>query len=163
MKIIKKILLVSVLSIFFIGPSFAADKAVGYFGWHAYGKYIQMGEKMGFWRGEFSGSFDSDDGEGGLFHKASMRCPGSNTMNFETGTTSAQGVCLIKDMDGDEAYVTWVVKGKLGQANPGSFTYSGGTGKYEGMSGDGGTIIGHIVTNWTDGDASGYALWNRMK
>ena len=74
MKIIKNVLCIIVLSLFIIGPSVAAEKAVGYFGWHATGKYLQLGETMGFWRGEFSGSFDSDAGEGGLFHKASMRC-----------------------------------------------------------------------------------------
>ena len=162
MRIIKNVLYIIVLSLFIIGPSVAAEKAVGYFGWHATGKYLQLGETMGFWRGEFSGSFDSDAGEGGLFHKASMRCPGTNSINFGDGTTTAQGVCIIKDIDGDEAYATWAIKGKLGQANPGSFSYTGGTGKYKGLSGNGGTLMGHIVTNWTDGDASGYALWNRM-
>ena len=71
--------------------------------------------------------------------------------------------CIIKELDGDEAYVTWVIEGKLGQANIGSFAYTGGTGKHEGLSGDAGIAIGHIVTNYADGDAGGYALWNRMK
>ena len=39
--------------------------------------------------------------------------------------------------------------------------YTGGTGKYEGLSGEGGFFIGHTVTNWKDGAASGYATWNR--
>ena len=163
MKILKNLLLIITLTLFLSGPSIAAEKAVGYFGWHATGNYTQLGESMGFWVGEFSGSFDSDKGEGGLFHKASMRCPGSNSMNFVTGTTSAKGVCIIKELDGDEAYVTWVIEGKLGQANIGSFSYTGGTGKHEGLSGDAGIAIGHIVTNYADGDAGGYALWNRMK
>ncbi|MBT3939784.1 MAG: hypothetical protein HOF44_08775, partial [Pelagibacterales bacterium] len=64
MNLIKSILLTLALSLFIAGPALAAEKAVGYFGWHAYGKYLQMGESMGFWRGEFSGSFDSDAGEG---------------------------------------------------------------------------------------------------
>lgn len=163
MKIFKNLLLTIVLTLFISVPSIAAEKAVGFFGWHATGTYLQLGESMGFWRGEFSGGFDSDLGEGGLFHKATMRCPASNELNFAKGTTSAQGVCLIKDMDGDEAYVAWKIAGTLGQANPGTFYYTGGTGKYEGFSGDAGKLVGHIVTNWADGDASGYALWNRMK
>ena len=161
MKLLKNLLFITALTLFIAGPSLAADKAVGYFGWHATGNYTQIGESLGFWVGEFSGSFDSDDGEGGLFHKSSMRCPGWNSINFVEGTTFAQGVCIIKDLDGDEAYLTWVVSGKLGQANPGDFTYTGGTGKHEGRSGPGGSLVGHIATNWADGDASGYALWNR--
>ena len=44
MNLIKSILITIALSIFVAGPSLAAEKAVGYFGWHATGKFHPMGE-----------------------------------------------------------------------------------------------------------------------
>ena len=73
MKLIKNIILTLALSLFVSGPSLAAEKAVGYFGWHATGKFHAIGEVGGFWTGEFSGSFESDAVEGGLFHQMSVR------------------------------------------------------------------------------------------
>jgi hypothetical protein len=162
MNLIKSILITIALSIFVAGPSLAAEKAVGYFGWHATGKFHPMGEGAGWWSGEFSGSFESDAGDGGLFHKMSVRCPAWQKFNFVAGTYEAAGVCYGKDLDGDEIYFEWGdFAGKLGQPDKGTFTYTGGTGKYEGLTGEGGFFIGHTVTNWKDGSASGYATWNR--
>ena len=162
MNLMKTILVTIALSIFIGGPTLAADKAVGYFGWHATGKFHPMGEGAGWWSGEFSGSFESDAGDGGLFHKMSVRCPAWQKFNFVEGTYEAAGVCYGKDLDGDEVYFEWGdFAGKIGEPDKGTFSYTGGTGKYEGMSGSGGYFIGHTVTNWADGSAGGYATWNK--
>ena len=42
----------------------------------------------------------------------------------------------------------------------GTFDYTGGTGKYQGVSGSN-TFTGVVHVNWPDGMASGYATWNR--
>ena len=82
-------------------------------------------------------------------------------MDLVKGTTHANGVCIVKDPDGDEAYLDWdLPNGTLGVANRGTYIYTGGTGKYEGLSGDGGYFYGHILTNWPDGTAGGYSTWN---
>ncbi|MBF87762.1 MAG: hypothetical protein CMP15_06915 [Rickettsiales bacterium] len=155
-----KSLLVSLtLCIFFISPGIAAEKAVGYFGWFGVGKTYTLGTSL-FWAGEFSGSFQSADK--GLFHKASVRCPASQRVNLSTGMASANGVCIIKDVDGDEAYLDWNLPNwKLGEAGRGTYSYTGGTGKYENLSGDGGYFYGHTITLWDDGTAGGYSVWNR--
>ena len=69
---------------------------------------------------------------------------------------------IIKDADGDEAYLDWDLPNwKLGEAGRGTYSYTGGTGKYEGLSGDGGYFYGHTITIWDDGTAGGYSVWNR--
>ena len=68
MKIIKLL----ILSIFISNISNATEKAVGYFDWYATGIFHQMGDKAGYWTSEFSGSFESDKGDEGLFHKMSI-------------------------------------------------------------------------------------------
>ena len=55
-----------------------------------------MGDKAGYCSGEFSGSFESDKGDEGLFHKMSIRCPAWQKFNFEKGTSIAAGVCYSK-------------------------------------------------------------------
>ena len=158
MKILKLLL----VSFFICNVSIAADKPIGYFGWHATGTFHQMGENAGYWTGEFSGSFKSDEGDSGMFHKMSVRCPAWQKFNFVKGTSYAEGVCYGKDLEGNEVYFDWAgSEQKLGQPGKGTFSYTGGTGKYEGLSGEGGFFIGHTVTNWKDGSASGYATWNR--
>ena len=67
-----------------------------------------------------------------MFHKASVRCPASQRVNLSTGMASANGVCIIKDVDGDEAYLDWNLPNwKLGEALQLHY------GKYENLSGDG--------------------------
>ena len=162
MKLIKNIILTLALSLFVAGPSLAAEKAVGYFGLHATGKFHAIGEVGGFWTGEFSGSFESDAGEGGLFHQMSIRCPAWQKFDFVAGTFEGAGVCYGKDKDGDEAYFEWGgFGGPIGKPSKGWFKYTGGTGKHEGISGDAGYFIGYTVTNWADGSAGGYATWNK--
>ena len=157
-----KIMKLLILSFFISTLVKAAEKPVGYFGWHATGTFHQMGEKAGYWTGEFSGSFASDKGDDGMFHKMSVRCPAWQKFNFEKGTSVAAGVCYGKDLEGNEVYFDWIgSEQKLGQPGKGSFSYTGGTGKYEGLKGNGGFFIGHTVTNWKDGSASGYATWNK--
>jgi hypothetical protein len=162
MNLIKNIFLTLALTFFIAGPTFAAEKAVGYFGWHATGNFHAIGQIGGFWTGEFSGSFENDAGEGSLFHKMSVRCPAWQKFDFVAGTFEAAGVCYGKELDGDEVYFEWGgFGGPIGQAAKGWFKYAGGTGKHEGKSGDGGYFIGHTVTNWADGSAGGYATWNK--
>ena len=102
-----------------------------------------MGENAGYWTGEFSGSFESDEGDSGMFHKMSVRCPAWQKFNFIKGTSYAEGVCYGKDLEGNEVYFDWTgSEQKLGQPGKGTFSYTGGTGKYEGLTGNGGFFIG---------------------
>ena len=76
--------------------------------------------------------------------------------------SKAGGYCIITDLNGDQAYLTWQGAGTPGPGGrtPGTFQYTGGTGKYQGISGDN-TFVGVTQVNWKDGTSSGYATWNR--
>jgi hypothetical protein len=148
------------LNSLFTMPTQAQDwKAVGEFGWLGVGKAYEIDKGHYFWVGEFTGTFFSDKGKGGLFHHAGIKCPAYNDLNFPTGKGKAGGYCVITDKDGDKAYVTWSNEGDVGSA-PGTFTYTGGTGKYTGISGNN-KFVGVTEINWADGTATGYATWNR--
>jgi hypothetical protein len=147
----------------FSATSYAADgKAVGDFGWFGVGKAYELEKGHYFCVGEFSGTFFSDHGDGGLFHRAGVKCPGWLDQDFNAGTSKGGGTCIITDLQGDQAYVTWRNAGKPGPGGrgPGSFEYTGGTGKYAGISGRN-PFVGVTQINWADGTASGYSTWNR--
>ena len=140
----------------------AADKAVGEFGWFGVGKAYEMEKGHYFWVGEFSGTFFNDKGPGSMFHRSGVKCPGWLDMEFSSKRSQGGGTCIITDLDGDQAYLTWRNAGTPGPGGlgPGTFEYTGGTGKYKGISGDN-TFVGVTQVNWQDGTASGYATWNR--
>ena len=104
-----------------------------------------MGENPGYWTEEFSGSFESNEGDSGMFYKMSVSCPAWQKFNFVKGTSYAEGVCYGKDLEGNKVFFDWAgSEQKLGQPGKGTFSYTGGTGKYKGLTGKGGFFIGHI-------------------
>ncbi len=141
-------------------PAHAEDwKAVGQFGWLAVGKAYEIEKGHIHWVGEFSGTFFNDKGKGGLFDKAAVKCPAYNDIDATNKKDSYAGYCVITDTDGDQAYLKWQGGGDTKTGN-GIFDYTGGTGKYKGISGSN-TFVGVSKVNWPDGTASGYATWNR--
>ena len=145
------------------GISHAQDwKPMGHFGWFGVGKAHQIEEGHFYWVGEFSGTFFNDRGQGQLFHLAGVKCPAWYDLNLNTGKTAAGGYCIVTDLEGDQAYMTWENAGTAGPGGegPGTFTFTGGTGKYAGISGTN-RFVGITLVNWADGTTSGYATWNR--
>jgi hypothetical protein len=134
-------------------------KVKGEFGWFGVGKAYEIEKGHYYWVGEFSGTFFNDKGEGSPFHRAGVKCPAHNDLDFNNKKSAAAGYCIITDVDGDQAYLSWHNSGD-GRTGPGTFKYTGGTGKYKGISGDN-TFVGVTQINWQDGTASGYATWNR--
>jgi len=109
------------------------------FGWSAIGKTIELEKDHMIFVGEYSGVVFNDAGSG-FMHGTSWVCPGLN--DFVHGlSTAAQGYCVATDKDGDKAFVTW--KGhKATEPNKGGgeFQWTGGTGKYTGITGNNGAV-----------------------
>jgi len=141
--------------------AYAEDwKVTGEFGWFGVGKAQQLEKGHLFWVGEFSGTFFNDKGQGSPFHLAGVRCPASNDLDLNNKKGKAAGTCVISEPGGtDQAYVSWRCEGDT-ETCRGTFDYTGGTGKYQGVSGSN-TFTGVVHVNWPDGMASGYATWNR--
>lgn len=137
-------------------------KVTGHFGWFGVGKAHQVEEGHFYWVGEFSGTFFNDKGEGSPFHLAGVKCPAYFDADFNNNKAQAGGYCVITELNGDQAYLSWRNAGSpnAGMRNPGTFEYIGGTGKYAGLSGRS-TFVGVTQVNWADGTSTGYATWNR--
>ncbi len=155
--------LVLILVVAALGASTAALaedwKAKGIFGWMGVGKAYQIEKGHYSWVGEFTGTFFNDKGPGSLFHNAGVRCPGFNDLDLNAGKNHSGGYCVIQDAPGDQAFLNWQFEGD-GKTAAGKFRYTGGTGKYAGISGEN-PAVGVIEVNWADGTATGYGTWNR--
>jgi amidase len=81
-----------------------------------------------------------------------------------TSTTKKQGRWLLHHHRSQRrpGLPTWQRAGTPGPGGrlAGTFQYTGGTGKYQGITGDN-TFVGVTQVNWADGTSSGYATWNR--
>lgn len=134
-------------------------KPVGEFGWFGVGKAHEVEKGHYYWVGEFSGTFFNDKGEGSLFHKAGVKCPANFDLDLNARKHTAGGYCTVADADGDQVYMSWLIKGD-GRSGAGTFSYTGGTGKYKGIKGTN-NFTTLIQVNWPDGTTSGFASWNK--
>lgn len=144
-------------------PAVAQElRAVGDTGWLGTGRSYEMEPGHYFWVGELSGTFFSDEGEGGMFHHADVKCPGWLDIDVTENMTQGGGSCIVAEPEGDRAYLNWHISGQPDREGkvPGTFQYTGGTGKYSEISGIN-KFVGVTRINWMDGTATGYALWNR--
>jgi len=84
---------------------------------------------------ESLGISTSPTGEG-LLHEASMRCMGGfHRVNGAIDDES--GSCIFTRPDGDQVFYVYKASGKPHVRVTGTFTYVGGTGKMEGITGGG--------------------------
>jgi hypothetical protein len=134
-------------------------KPVGQFGAFAVGKVYPIEKGRFYWVGEYSGTFFNDKGKGSLFDGAGVKCPGFTDLDTNNKKGRAAGYCIFSDPAGDQAYASWQGEGG-GITYHGTFEYTGGTGKYKGITGQN-TFTGHIQVNWPDGTSTAYATWNR--
>lgn len=144
-----------------VGGAQAADwsNVKGQFGWFGVGKAYELDKGHYYWVGEFSGSFFNDKGPGGPFHLAGVKCPGTLELDMNKDVSKGVGHCIISDAQGDQVYLSWKNAGSV-RAGTGTFEYTGGTGKYKGISGAN-TFSSGTQVNWVDGTTSGFAIWNR--
>jgi hypothetical protein len=142
-------------------PAHAQDwKVTGEFEYYGVGKVYQIEKGHIFWVGDFGGTFVNDKGKGNLFDHAGVKCPGANDIDSNNKKQRAMGYCIISDTGG-QAYLSWQCEGNAdGTPCRGTFEYTGGTEKYQTISGKN-SFESHTTAQWPDGTVSGYATWNR--
>ena len=144
-------------------PARAQDqdwKVTGEFENFALGKIYEIEKGHILWVGDFGGTLINDKGKGNLFDHAGMRCPGMNDIDSNNKKQRARGYCIISDAGG-QAYLSWQCEGNAdGTPCRGTFEYTGGTGKYQTISGKN-SFEYRPTAQWPDGTVSGYATWNR--
>jgi len=121
----------------------------GHFGWVADVHSQQLGANRSVVAGMVSGVMFNDQGEG-FMHKSRVDCALMN--DVIEGRANAKGTCIVTDAGGDQIYVEWQCSGTM-PACPGTERFVGGTGKFEGITGDQtfqGNFIGDTGAGWSD-------------
>jgi hypothetical protein len=134
----------------FLGAIAKADegKYKAYYGWHAVGNMEEMKGGAKKFTGTLHGSsFD----EGGFGHLFSVVCPIVNNIDAK-GVMDASGTCKMTDLGGNTIDLKWSCKGA--PKCQGTFTFTGGTGKYKAISGDN-NFYAAFITN-----TEGYSWWD---
>ena len=115
-------------------------------------KALAMGEERLQLNYDGTGVYVNDTGKGFL-HLASTHVLG--TIHAVKGVFEETGFMVLTATDGDKVYATYTGSGTLGKQAKGTFTYTGGTGKYTGIQG-GGEFTRYELRNATKG------VWTSM-
>ncbi len=95
---------------------------------------IAMGEERLQMNYEGTGTMVNDAGKG-FIHLASVHALG--TLHAVKGAFEETGFLVMTATDGDKVYAAYKSSGTLGKAAKGTLTYTGGTGRYTGIQGEG--------------------------
>ena len=108
---------------------------------------LPMGEERLQMNYEGSGVTINDNGKGFL-HNSAIHFIGS--LHAVKGVFEETGFMVITPPDGDKLYSTFKSSGTFGEPIKGTWTFTGGTGKYEGVQG-GGEFTRYALRNATEG------------
>lgn len=134
--------------------------------WQGQGRFFRVQEQLALFVGAFEGIMFVETQKGDL-DAAKLLCPGMLEINLESGAQSGEGRCLLTGRSGDRVYAVWRCAGEHGDGCTGTFTLHGGTGKFQGITGNSNFLIRSdmlaYVTEMSDdsieGSASGVAVW----
>ena len=137
--------------------------------WQSQGDLYKVGENKGYFLGAFGGVLFVEDEKGSL-DAAHIQCPGTMDINLEDGSAEAEGKCLITDREDNLIFAKWMCGGIMLEGCEGRFDITGGTGKFEGITGSGDfftrTAIGElsmdIPVNGIQATSVGLAIWRNL-
>jgi hypothetical protein len=118
-------------------PSWAAQEATvkASAAWIGQGRFLPMGAGMSYFVGSFSGVLFVDNDQG-PFNTAKILCPGTLEVNLNGGAQRGEGRCLITLNATDQIYAKWTCAGVHQVECKGTFTLTGGTGRFAGITGE---------------------------
>jgi hypothetical protein len=103
--------------------------------WVADGRYFEVKEDQALFVGVFTGVMYVETKTGAM-DAAELLCPAMVEINLKDGTQSGEGRCIITTRPGDKVYATWRCAGEHGAGCAGTFTFTGGTGRFTGITGN---------------------------
>ena len=136
------------------------------------GRFYRATEDMILFSGFFQGAINVTNQKGDLtVNAASLTCPGNINVDTTTKTTEGEGRCLFLTQDGTHAYGRWTCTGKAGEGCAGTFKVLGGTGRFNGASGQGDFTMTSTLTELTitipqggvTANFTGKVVWPELK
>lgn len=137
--------------------------------WQAKAVIAQSGEHKAVLSGVFMGTLFIETNEGPV-DAGTIGCPGSVTMELDSGRQKGSGACSFTAHDGARAFGEWSCVGANMVGCRGEFRLTGGTGRLAGASGSGTILVRgrmHELTKIGGGmitdNAVGIAVWRDLK
>jgi hypothetical protein len=159
-----------IVFITFITPLHAEEGTVKAMStWHSQGELYKVGEDKGYFIGAFGGIMFIEDKMGSL-DAANILCPGTMDVNLTDGATDGEGKCILTDKEDNLIFAKWKCTGVMLEGCEGRFDIISGTGKFEGITGNGDfflrTAISELAmdipTNGIQASSVGLALWPKL-
>jgi hypothetical protein len=126
-----------------------SGKFSAHLGWVSKGEAQALGANRTVTSATIDGVVFNDAGKGFL-NRARADCSG--LLDINQGQVSAAGVCVMTDADGDKINLDWKCTGPMPTC-AGDQHFAGGTGKYNGASGNmkwQANFIGNSSAGWSD-------------
>lgn len=136
--------------------------------WQGRGQIFETGPERSTFVGSFTGMIFVETEKGPL-DAGFMVCPAIVDVNVTDGTQEGKGRCTITAKDGSRAYSEIACKGVNMVGCDGTFTFTGGTDRFEGITGGGPIIIrsglqdeATSAGNTIQESAGGIIIWPKL-
>lgn len=136
--------------------------------WQGRGQMYETGPDRATFVGSFAGMIFVETDKGPL-DAGYMICPAFLDVNIKDGTQEGKGRCTISAKDGSRAYAELSCKGVHLVGCDGEFTFTGGTDRFEGLTGGGPITIRSGIQdfvmsggNTVHESAGGIIIWPKL-
>jgi hypothetical protein len=137
--------------------------------WEGRARIYVMGQQQAFVLGAFSGRLTVDP-ESSPLNGAQLVCPGAFDADYAAKTNQGEGRCVITTGSGERLFARWTCAGEPDKGCAGRFVFTGGTGAYQGVTGDGELALRLTIEKMTrlellesDYDVKGLASWPALR
>jgi hypothetical protein len=137
--------------------------------WEGRVRVYVTGPQQAFALGVFSGRLAADP-ESSTLQGAGLVCPGVFDADYAASTQRGEGRCVITSRSGDRFFARWTCTGEPDKGCTGKFVLTGGTGAYEGVTGEGDLSLRLTLSDLTrlnqlesDYDVKGLATWPALR
>lgn len=153
-----------------VPPSHAEEGTVqAVSSWQGRVRVFAVGPQQGFALGTFGGLLFVEKQQG-VLDAARITCPGAIEADYAAGTQRGEGRCVITTRGGDRVFAKWNCAGQPDVGCTGTFTLTGGTGKLQGISGEGAIVLRLVVAELVrlgaqeqESDVAGLAVWPALR
>jgi hypothetical protein len=137
--------------------------------WEGRARIYIMGQQQAFVLGVFAGRLAVDPKSSSL-NGAQLVCPGAFDADYAAKANRGEGRCVITTGSGERLFARWTCTGEPDKGCAGRFVFTGGTGAYQGVTGEGALALRLTLTEMThleqvesDYDVKGLASWPALR
>jgi hypothetical protein len=137
--------------------------------WEARARIFVTGPQQAFLVAVFAGRFAVENGPSPL-DGAQLACPAAVEADYAAKAQRGEGRCVITTGSGDRLFARWICAGEPDKGCTGRFVLTGGTGAYQGVTGDGDFVLRLILSDLihferleAEYDLAGLAAWPGLR